>query len=149
VKNTGSKGPKLTPAKVSTAVKKIATRTGLVESDLRSQSRRVAVEVLSTHAKYGKIMRGRTILHVHDEANASKLGDLVEVQACRPISKTKRWKLVRVVQSGVGLQFTGVDAPKTGADEAGKPATKPVTKAPATGAKPAVKTAAKTAPAKK
>jgi small subunit ribosomal protein S17 len=130
----------------SSAEKKIATRIGLVDSDQRSQTRRVVVERLSTHAKYGKIMRSRTILHVHDEGNESAFGDLVEVIACRPVSKTKRWKLNKVIQRGVGMRFEAVEAPK--ADDA--PATaagKAPAKAPAKAA-PAGKAPAK-APAKK
>ena len=50
------------------------------------------------HPKYGKYLRKRTVLHVHDEANDSKLGDRVEVAECRPISKTKSWVLIRVIE---------------------------------------------------
>ena len=44
-------------------------------------------------------MRQRTVLQAHDEANASKLGDVVEVGPCRPMSKTKTWRVLRVVKS--------------------------------------------------
>ena len=60
------------------------------------------------HAKYGKTMRKRTVLQVHDEKNESHLGDRVEVAECRPISKTKSWVLVRVVErapADVGAQL--------------------------------------------
>jgi len=93
--------------------KKIATRTGIVQSDSRDKTRRVAVENLSTHPKYGKILRSRTVLHVHDEKNLAKLGDLVEISACRPVSKSKRWKLSKVIQREVGLEFTGLETPVT------------------------------------
>jgi small subunit ribosomal protein S17 len=95
----------------STSKKAPATRVGIVESDKRNKTRKVVVPNLSTHPKYGKIIRKRTVLHVHDEANESVLGDLVEVAPCRPISKTKSWKLVRVVRKGAGLKFEGVEAP--------------------------------------
>jgi small subunit ribosomal protein S17 len=74
------------------------TRVGVVDSDKRNQTRRVVVNYMSKHPKYGKYIRQRTILHVHDERNESVLGDVVEVAPCRPVSKTKRWVLVRVVE---------------------------------------------------
>ncbi|MFT3686034.1 MAG: 30S ribosomal protein S17 [Phycisphaerales bacterium] len=106
--------------------KKTITRTGIVESDKRDRTRTVVVANVAMHAKYGKFVRTRTVLHVHDEKNTSRLGDLVEVKACPPKSKTKRWELVRVVQQGVGLKFEGVDAP---ASDEKAPA--PAAKAPA------------------
>lgn len=78
--------------------KATATQIGVVESDKRDKTRRVTVRFSAPHPKYGKYVANRTILHVHDERNESKLGDRVEVAPCRPISKTKNWKLVRVVE---------------------------------------------------
>ncbi len=52
-------------------------------------------------ALYGKFIRRTTKLHVHDEANEAKMGDVVEIKECRPISKTKSWTLVRVVEKAV------------------------------------------------
>ncbi len=75
------------------------TQQGTVESDKRDKSRRVVVNFMTKHPKYGKFVRGRTILQVHDENNVSKKGDLVEVRECRPISKTKSWEIVKVVRS--------------------------------------------------
>ena len=74
------------------------TRLGVVESDKRDKTRKVVVRYQAKHPKYGKYVQRRTTLHVHDEANESRLGDLVEVAHCRPISKTKSWRLVRVVE---------------------------------------------------
>jgi small subunit ribosomal protein S17 len=56
------------------------------------------VNFVTRHPKYGKYVKKRTVLHVHDEKNESGLGDRVEVAECRPISRTKNWILVRVVQ---------------------------------------------------
>ena len=78
------------------------SRIGLVESDLRDKTRKVVVNYMTKHPKYGKYIRHRTVLHVHDENNESHAGDRVEVAPCRPISKTKSWRLVRVVASGRG-----------------------------------------------
>jgi small subunit ribosomal protein S17 len=75
-----------------------ATKIGLVESDKRDKTRKVVISYQAMHPKYGKYIRQRTVLHIHDEKNESKLGDLVEVAQCRPISKTKFWRLVRVVE---------------------------------------------------
>lgn len=83
---------------MSTTTEKIqGAKIGFVESDARDKTRRVVVEFLAKHPKYGKYLRKRTVLHVHDEENASKKGDKVEVAPCRPVSKSKAWKLVRVV----------------------------------------------------
>ncbi|MDX2132430.1 MAG: 30S ribosomal protein S17 [Planctomycetota bacterium] len=74
------------------------TKIGVVDSDARAKTRRVVLSYMAQHPKYGKYVRRRTILHVHDEANESHVGDVVEVAPCRPISKTKSWRLVRVVE---------------------------------------------------
>lgn len=71
---------------------------GVVTSDKNSKTRRVEIKRLYSHPKYGKIVRGRTVCHVHDEANESELGDTVEIQESRPLSKTKRWELVRILK---------------------------------------------------
>ncbi len=76
-------------------------RVGIVESDARDKTRKVAITYSAKHPKYGKYIRRRTVLHVHDAENASKKGDRVEIAECRPISKTKSWALVRVVESAV------------------------------------------------
>ena len=77
-------------------------RIGVVESDKRNKTRKVVIAYSGKHAKYGKYLRKRTVLQVHDEKNESRLGDRVEVAECRPISKTKSWVLVRVVEREVG-----------------------------------------------
>ncbi len=74
-------------------------RVGVVQSDARDKTCKVAIAFSVKHPKYGKYMRRRTVLHVHDEDNASKVGDRVEVAECRPVSKTKSWVLLRVLES--------------------------------------------------
>jgi small subunit ribosomal protein S17 len=71
---------------------------GVVTRDKNSKSRRVEIERLFKHPKYGKIVRGRTVCYVHDEENTSHRGDTVEIVESRPRSKLKRWELVRVVK---------------------------------------------------
>jgi len=73
-------------------------KIGVVESDKRDKSRTVVIRYMVKHPKYGKYVRRRTALQVHDPLNESRVGDTVEVEPCRPISKTKTWRLVRVVQ---------------------------------------------------
>lgn len=74
------------------------TKIGTVESDKRAKTRTVVVNYQSMHPKYGKYVRNRTILQVHDEHNESHTGDVVEVGQCRPVSKSKTWKLVKVIE---------------------------------------------------
>jgi small subunit ribosomal protein S17 len=73
---------------------------GVVTSDKMNKTRRVVVERLVPHPKYGKMMRRRTVCHAHDEHNQSRTGDLVEIMETRPLSKLKRWRLVQIVRPG-------------------------------------------------
>ena len=75
-----------------------ATKIGVVESDKRDKTRTVVVSYLDRHPKYGKYVGKRTVLNVHDEGNEAVAGDIVEVVQCRPVSKSKFWRLVRVVE---------------------------------------------------
>ena len=75
-------------------------RVGVVESDARQNTVKVAIRYQVRHRKYGKYIRRKTILHVHDADNAAKVGDTVEIAECRPISKTKSWVLLRVLGQG-------------------------------------------------
>jgi small subunit ribosomal protein S17 len=72
-------------------------KVGVVTSDARDKTRKVAISFSVKHPKYGKYIRRRTVLQVHDEQNESKVGDRVEVAECRPLSKTKAWVLVKVL----------------------------------------------------
>ena len=77
-------------------------RVGVVESDKGDKTIKVVMEYQARHPKYGKYMKRRTRLQAHDVNNEAKTGDLVEIMECRPISKTKRWRLVRVVKAAQG-----------------------------------------------
>ncbi|MAE66157.1 MAG: 30S ribosomal protein S17 [Phycisphaeraceae bacterium] len=74
-------------------------KTGVVVSDKRDKTRTVMVQYQGRHVKYGKYLRKRTKIQVHDPENVTKNGDHVEVAACRPVSKTKTWRVVRVLGS--------------------------------------------------
>ncbi len=73
-------------------------KTGLVESDKGDKTRKVVINFLTKHPKYGKYLRRRTVIQVHDENNESHVGDRVEIAECRPISKTKSWILTKIVE---------------------------------------------------
>jgi len=73
-------------------------RIGVVSAAKRDKTCRVSIDYLTRHPKYGKYIRQRTVLHVHDEDNTANVGDRVEIAECRPISKTKSWVLLRVVE---------------------------------------------------
>ena len=73
------------------------TAVGVVTSDKMQKTRRVEIARLVKHSRYGKYIRRRTICKVHDEQNESRLGDTVEIMETRPLSKTKNWRLVRIV----------------------------------------------------
>ena len=74
---------------------------GTVTHARGQKSLRVEIERKYPHTMYGKIVRGRTVCHVHDEENTAKQGDVVEIVESRPHSKIKRWELVRVVKSAL------------------------------------------------
>ena len=74
------------------------TVIGEVTSDKMFKTIAVKSEKLVKHRKYGKFVRRRTIFKAHDEENKAKIGDKVEISETRPVSKTKRWKLVRIVK---------------------------------------------------
>ena len=80
---------------------KIRTLQGRVTSDKMQKSIVVAIERKIKHPVYGKYVTRTTKLNVHDENNAGATGDLVEVRECRPISKTKAWTLVRIVEQAI------------------------------------------------
>src|SRR5260370_38203668 len=68
---------------------------GVVTSDKMNKTRRVEIGRLVKHARYGKIIRRRTVCHVHDEKNESRAGDTVEIMESRPLSVTKHCRRVR------------------------------------------------------
>ncbi|CUX96820.1 30S ribosomal protein S17 [Candidatus Doolittlea endobia] len=80
---------------------KIRALQGRVVSDKMEKSIVVAIERFVKHPIYGKFIKRTTTLHVHDENNDSNIGDIVEISECRPISKTKSWTLVRVVEKAI------------------------------------------------
>lgn len=77
------------------------TLFGSVTSDAMNKTITVMIERKVKHPVYGKYIKRSTKLHVHDENNECAKGDTVVIEQCRPISKTKSWRLVKVVEKGV------------------------------------------------
>ena len=73
------------------------TVTGKVISDKMDKSATVLIERRVKHPVYGKYIRRSTKLHIHDADNACQQGDVVTIEQCRPLSKTKSWRLVEIV----------------------------------------------------
>lgn len=74
------------------------TRTGVVSSDKMTKTITVAVERKVKHPIYGKFLKKTTKFHAHDEKNEAGIGDVVKIMETRPLSKTKRWRLVEIVE---------------------------------------------------
>ena len=76
----------------------LRTIVGVVASDKADKTIKVLVNYQTKHPKYGKYLRRRTVLHAHDERNEAREGDRVEIAECRPLSKTKHHRLIRIVE---------------------------------------------------
>ena len=90
---------------------------GVVTSDKMTKTRRVEIPRLIRDPMYGKYVRRKTVCYVHDETDESHKGDRVEIEECRPLSKTKRWKLRRVVEKSRLVDVVALKA-KAAADQA-------------------------------
>jgi small subunit ribosomal protein S17 len=74
------------------------TRVGVVVSDARDKTVTVEITQSIRHPRYDKVVRSRKRFHVHDESNDAKLGDTVRIVEARPLSKSKRWRVVEVLE---------------------------------------------------
>ncbi len=74
------------------------TLTGRVVSNAMDKTITLLVERRVKHPLYGKFLRRSTKIHAHDEANECNAGDMVRIEQCRPLSKTKTWRLIEVVE---------------------------------------------------
>jgi small subunit ribosomal protein S17 len=88
---------------------KVKTAQAVVVGKSGNKSVKVSMDYVFTHPKYGKTLKRQTQLIVHDERNEAGVGDVVEVAECRPYSRTKSWRLVRVVKKSASeeAQTTG------------------------------------------
>ena len=73
-------------------------RIGIVSSNKMDKSITVAVKWKEKHAIYGKFVNKTRKFHVHDEKNECNIGDMVKIMETRPLSKTKRWRLVEIIE---------------------------------------------------
>ena len=83
---------------------------GFVTSDKMSKTRVVEINWKVKHAKYGKYVHRRTKCYVHDENNEAAVGDRVEIVESQPLSKTKRWALVRVMEKSTAVDVAALRA---------------------------------------
>lgn len=86
---------------------------GIVTSDKMAKTRRVEVPRLVKHKTYGKYVRRKTVCYVHDENNESAVGDRVEIEESRPLSRLKRWSLVRIVEKNRAAAAVALDEAST------------------------------------
>ena len=84
------------------------TLIGFVSSKMGDKSVKVTVPYKTPHPLYHKVINRKTVLHVHDEKNEAKMGDKIEVMETRPISRLKRWRVIRVVEAAVGVDIVAV-----------------------------------------
>ncbi len=92
--------------------------SGIVTSDKMSKTRRVEINRLVLHTKYKKYVRKRTVCYAHDENNESAVGDLIEIIESEPLSKLKRWRMVRVLQKSTEVDVAALRAARKGASSA-------------------------------
>ena len=76
----------------------LRTVQGVVASDKGDKTIKVVVNYQARHPKYGKYLKRRTVLHAHDDRNEAREGDVVEIAECRPLSRTKHHRLLRIVE---------------------------------------------------
>lgn len=88
----------MTQVNTTEQVKAVRSIIGQVVSDKMNKTIVVQVERKVKHPVYGKYVKRTSKMYVHDEENSSRVGDVVRIQQTRPLSKTKRWKLVEIVK---------------------------------------------------
>jgi small subunit ribosomal protein S17 len=92
--------------------------SGIVTSDKMDKTRRVELNRYVKHPKYKKYVSQRTVCHVHDENNESGVGDRVEIIESEPLSKLKRWRLVRVIEKSTEVDLVALRAARKEAEQA-------------------------------
>gem|GEM_PF-93077 len=108
--------------KVARATAGVRILEGVVTRDKMNRTRRVEVQRLVRHPKYGKFVKRRTVCYVHDEKNESHLGDTVEIIESCPHSKTKRWSLVKIVKKAPSRTLSNLEGAVVPGTEASAPA---------------------------
>lgn len=87
-----------TPAGQEQSRRRRKTRIGIVSSDKMNKTITVSVERKIKHPLYGKFLKKTNKFHAHDENNEAGIGDTVRIMECRPLSRTKRWRLVEILE---------------------------------------------------
>ena len=95
---------------MSTHVRHNARKTviGFVSSKMGDKSVKVTVPYKTPHPLYHKVINRKTVLHVHDEKNETKVGDKVEIMETRPMSRLKRWRVVAVLHKAVTAEGAAI-----------------------------------------
>jgi small subunit ribosomal protein S17 len=91
------------PAATARPKSRRVQKVGHVVSNKADKTIVVAVETLKKHRIYKRRFKQTKRFHAHDEENSCQIGDLVRIEECRPLSKTKRWRLVEIVRRGTGI----------------------------------------------
>lgn len=81
--------------------KQLHTLEGIVARQSGQKSVMVTVTRLVRHPRYQKVLRQVTRLRAHDEGSKCRQGDLVEIQSCRPLSRTKRWRVIKIIKTAL------------------------------------------------
>ncbi len=92
------------------------TFIGFVTSRMGAKSVKVTVPYRTPHPRYQKVINRQTVVHAHDEKNEAKVGDKVQVMATRPLSRLKRWRVIRVVEAaktGIAQAISEQDVAQT------------------------------------
>ncbi len=95
-KKAAAKAKPARPAPASVPGRK--ERRGVVVSDAMDKTIVVRIDTVQKHERYGKVVRRSSKLHVHDEQNAAGVGDVVRIVETRPLSATKRWRLLEIIE---------------------------------------------------
>jgi small subunit ribosomal protein S17 len=84
------------------------TLVGFVSSRSGDKSVKVTVPFKVPHPRYQKVINRKTVVHAHDEQNAAKVGDKVEIMETRPISRLKRWRIINILEVAVTADVAAV-----------------------------------------
>jgi small subunit ribosomal protein S17 len=89
------------------------TLLGFVTSRMGDKSVKVTIAYKIPHPRYRKVINRKTVLHVHDEKNETKIGDQVQIMETRPLSRLKRWRLIKIVHTDAVVAVeANLEAPK-------------------------------------
>lgn len=88
------------------------TLIGFVTSRMGDKSVKVTIPYKIPHPKYLKVINRKTVVHVHDEKNETKVGDQVEIMETRPLSRLKRWRIIQLIKASTEVAVANLETPK-------------------------------------